>query len=165
MVVDKFCDRSTRRLQVSRLRLLGYLALAMLAGGSVARATETVEFDGVWWAGLSELQKVSVVQGIIGAFPSGWISGAVKQQELNEQAVRRASTLTYAEKAKVLAILKQDSALAVTPSFSKTFGTYIHGIDDFFANHPDRMTVHPEYMIDCLQDAPTRSCDSVGELK
>lgn len=145
------------------MRLFAQFLLLQLALLSTsALATTTVEFDGVWWTSLTETQKLAAVQGLIGGYPSGWMSGSFSGEKAFLDAIKSDSSFTLAQKQRLAYLVHKTSGYARMPTYSKTFGTYVHGIDDFYANHPDRMSIRPEYMVDCLADAPKRSCDAVG---
>jgi hypothetical protein len=50
-----------------------------------------------------------------------------------------------------------------TPSFPDTFGTYVHAIDDYYANHPDKSSTVPEYVMSCSAMNPPDFCKINGD--
>lgn len=125
------------------------LAAALVFVSGPARATESVTFDGVWWQGLRQAEKVVAIEGMLAGYDSGYRDGWL-------------AGYYYAVFAYAVPFSKLQNATQTwngmskkETSFSKPFGTYIDEIDAWYEGHPDKLgTVYTSaLLVDCFSDS------------
>ena len=142
--------------------ILSIILLFAVLSPQTASATESVNMDGAWWQTLSETTKVYVVEGMIEAYESGWTEGQAEargrtQRLLHSSFVKQSLSANVYKKFSTLMLSKPTR-------FSKTFGTYQHEIDDFYANYPNAIQLSVGSLLGCLNDNPVITCDELGKL-
>lgn len=139
------------------IRLFAAVALAcgIAFSGRATVATETITFNGLWWASLSETEQGEVVEGILVGFNAGAAAGYLRARTLValDQGENRAH---------FQALLDRNFRPRLT--FGKTFGTYVHEISDFYANNPTLTNVTVDKFFDCFADQPMIPCAREAEL-
>ena len=124
----------------SRFVKLSFAIAALLFALAPAGATTSVSMDGSWWRDLPESSKVYVAQGLITGFEAGYNSGAAQTIDLDGP---------NSESNKL-----SKRALNHVPHFSKTFGTYVHEISDFYENNPEQEISLVGTIFRCFADDP-----------
>jgi hypothetical protein len=88
-------------------------------------------------------------------WPPELLNAIKEQNRLQLIELQRAS----AELSKGLpAIVPGHENDAPKPSFPKTFGTYVHEIDDYYANHVDSTSTSPAFIMNCKALNPPSIC-------
>lgn len=135
-------------------------ALAFLGGRASAQITR-IDLDLSWWHAVDTTARPDVVAGMVTAFEEGWISGSDAEGErLVDAAPANVRQLIYN------LVYEKNSAgdyvsLLAQPVFSKSFGFYEAGIDDYYLRFPQKSSVHVGYVIGCLADtAAWPNCES-----
>ncbi len=113
-----------------------------------AFATTTITMDGKWWQGLPQDSKVYVIQGMMVAYTIGWIDGVGSLATAGPTPPETVKdTMAYMGK--------------LAPDFSKSFGTYVHEIDDFYIDHPKSLDLSTGTVLGCLADKPVGVCKEI----
>lgn len=144
-------------------------AFMMIFLGSIAGATTSLRTDGVWWAALSDSQRVVAVQAISDSYPTaygiGYTAGGLNNLNAFTGAMRTAH-LTDAEQLRVATLFAKLAAQhtrdTTRPQFRKTFGAYVDGITYFYSSHPTAAELPVSYMLSCVQDNAVLTCDSIA---
>jgi hypothetical protein len=137
------------------------LAAALLFATAPARATTSVTMDGVWWQGLSQLEKVVAVQGIINGIGMGYVLGhtAGRTDTYTLFKIPTETLLSTIQAGRV----PPDSQNA--PEFSKTFGVYVDEINVWYEAHP-HSSMRPDGLLGmCFADKPVYTmeiCEKMG---
>ncbi len=143
----------------------GAIILAcVIAGCMMPSQVSAAGLDGQWWQGVPEAAKISVVQGMISAFYSGYLSGHA------DATTRASKPITKAwENHEISWSLYQKlwnwESLSVNPGaveFSKTFETYVHQLDDFYVANPQAIRVNVGIVLRCLSDKPGETCEYIA---
>lgn len=135
-----------------------FLSLAFAIG----RATTTVSMDGSWWQELSQPARVYVVEGMTDAYESGYIDGARDRSDavyavLNPQQSPKSVSSSESQR------IQNAANSWVMPRYSKTFGSYVNEITDFYANYPNKTNIGVGALMGCLRDDSPHSCDEIGK--
>jgi hypothetical protein len=140
------------------------IALFMIALMLIpASGTQMETMDAAWWNALDEGNQITAVQAANEAYMKGYVDGAgagslalldyaFKHLKGSQQSLVT-SLSTYPFKA----------ALAAEPYFPSTFGTYVHGISDFYANHPEALRATVGDIVSCLATRPHTDCDTIAK--
>ncbi len=131
--------------------VIGALVLAFVIIAP-AKATDLVSFDGTWWTGLTDVQQLIAIEGLLTGYKEGYNSGyiAAGVNDVNHYH----STRTQAQ-------LTGDPSANVY--FSKTFGTYQQEVTDFYSQYSSSMTVTVGNVMACLSDDPQFTCAQVSK--
>lgn len=144
-----------------RLFTIGIFLFALLA--MRASASTTVTFDSVWWNGLSQDEQIVAVEGAIDSYQQGYTNGAIALSGTVHDYMLQHVKVSDRDSIATAMYHALDKMPKMTPIFSKTFGTYIHGISDFYSNFPDASKVTIGGIVVCLADKPERSCEQVAK--
>ncbi len=138
------------------------LCAVLYVAAVIPASAQDVSFGATWWRGLSDDQQIYTVEGAIQSFPSGFINGKIAQWDHLMQLARSAKIDPHL--LLTLESLNVRAAKAASfPKFSKTFGTYVHGIGDFYNNYPNASSADVGDILQCLADVPIESCDQVAK--
>jgi hypothetical protein len=116
-----------------------------------ALGTEYLNLDGNWWNSLNASAKLSVAEGMTTAYEHGYSDGT-------------ADAATYATKHLKASLQNTDLAMNMmlsnpNPAFSKTFGTYVDEISDYYVNNPEMLgKFEVGAIVSCLQDKASANC-------
>ena len=134
------------------------MVAVLLSGIAMGRATATtsVRFDAEWWRGLTDSEKVKVVQGAMSGYTEGVHDGVTSMRsQLRVVLMNNGTSASRADQ-----IIKRFSV--PNSDFSKTFGTYIHEVGDFYDNYPSASGAEVGNTLLCLTDQPTFDCSTVA---
>lgn len=129
-----------------------------------ASGTETLTEDATWWNSLEEANQLAAVQAALDAYETGFVDGALNFQgtfyhlALKQPLSQREATLLGN-----LGLSAAKQTVNSSPGFPSTFGTYVHGISDFYANHPEAARASIGDILSCLAARAIRTCDSVAQ--
>jgi hypothetical protein len=127
--------------QETPMRYIISLSFTFLLLLAPALSTEYVTIDGVWWQAATDLQKVTLVQGMIEGLDEGWMAGA-------------SAVSYYSPSAKL------QTAEAHRLRYSKSFGDYVHLIDAVETDNAATKLPISTIMV-CLSDKNPNSTDCV----
>ncbi len=112
---------------------------------SRAWGIEYITEDGDWWNGLSSIQQLGVVQGLVAGFEVGFLDGYYVDQYMTGKKESFPKDFP-------------------PPSFSQPFVIYIHGISDFYLTHPSLKNITIGNVFSCFMDKMD-SVDCLSKLK
>src|SRR5262249_19882405 len=121
---------------------------------SSSLATESVTMDGVWWQQLSDEAKLYAVQSMVDSYQIGYLQGSATV--LKKILFSKIGSTSGGMKA-VADAMKSNRV----PEFSKTFGTYVDQINDFYASNPAKAGIRVGLVIGCLSDHPVVQCSDL----
>jgi hypothetical protein len=141
--------------------LPSHLAAVLLFAVVLAGATTSVTMDGVWWQGLSKLEKAVAVQALIDGISTEYVlRHTIGRTDTYKLFNVPTQTLLSAIQA---GRVPPDSQNA--PVFSKTFGIYIDELDLWYKVH-SKMSMTPSHLLaDCFSDKPVFEasiCETLG---
>jgi hypothetical protein len=143
------------------------MVVAILLVGSVAGATETVSTDGVWWNGLDDHEKAVAMFAATSAYQAGYFQG--QMQMANREYIVDLELWDHFKVPfqQAVAFTSKDENIhrsaVQTPDFSgRPVGSYIEGVNAFYDSHPDKTTIDFAYVLQCVQNNPTKTCDKVA---
>lgn len=146
-----------------RLFTIGVFLFVMLL--TPASGTEFVTLDETWWNGLDESHQVTAVQAANQAYTAGYSDAVVRFSALIGNYATQTKSLSLSTKVTVLGIngTVAKESFDQAPYFSKTFGTYVHGVSDFYANHPGASSVNIGRITSCLAEHAINDCDRIAK--
>lgn len=137
--------------------ILGLLCAFALAA-SKANGTESVSFDRAWWDGLSEAEQTTAVQGLIEGFHGGYDAG-YRSAAMVVLLDRNPARTHFAN-----LLVRQVHEENRSQVFSKTFGTYVHLVSDFYTNNPGLAKATVGDFFECFADHPQFTCDEQATM-
>lgn len=139
----------------SRGSLLAFVvALFVIVSFRLGQATTSVRFDAVWWRGLDEHDQVVAVQGAMSGYQWGYEQGLFAGEYRLAMRLPRTSTFfTPVRNALADHVTKSD-----LPGFPNTFGSYVHGVSDFYDNHAQSADDDVGEVMGCLSTRPPKRC-------
>ena len=129
-----------------------------------ARAGELVTEDGTWWQGLPDGTKVFVVQALIDSIDTTYgiasnATGNLVLRTINADENKPCLGVpTCAQLSLNLTHLLLGRSGKSAPIFSKTFGTYVDEMNDFYIRHPEFIQWSVTEVLYCLSDTPGSEC-------
>lgn len=145
---------------------IAVVALAFLIALPIGqvRAGELVTEDGAWWQGLPDGTKVFVVQALIDSIDTTYgiasdATGSLVLQTINADENKPCFALpTCARLSLNLTNLLLSRSGKSAPTFSKSFGTYVDEMNDFYVRHPEFTQWTVTQVMYCLSDTPGSEC-------
>lgn len=145
-------------------RLFAFVVFAALLVSAPASGSTEVTMDASWWNELDEGNQITAIQAGNEAYMTGFNDGAVYAAiALDAYAFKN---LKPAQRDLVQSITSYPIKMAAYqgPYFPSTFGTYVHGVSDFYANHPDASRATIGSVISCLATRAHTDCDTVAKM-
>jgi hypothetical protein len=139
---------------------------ASIAEPSTVKMRQHVSQDRQWWMALTRHERILVVEGEIDGITNGWYRAFTEYDtkvELQMLTLKLRNADDWVTLDRQLAnAYQREKALA--PAFSKTFGTYVDAIDDFYARYPKISDVTVGEVMQCLSDKPWKSCAHIAKV-
>jgi len=155
---------------MNKRRFVKFFSLCMLLLSlPTAAFSEGVDQDGNWWRAVPEDAKAYIVVGMVSAFQAGHFAGQMYGYALSSKGLATVApslNILYSTTMRLAHAIDDANKKDLSPaeqSFGKTIGTYIHGVDDFYANYPQSMNTPVGYVIGCLADEPVQDCSSLAK--
>jgi|SRR6185312_9768480 len=128
--------------------------------GRVSAELQSLRTDGSWWAKLSDHDKIFVLQGMADGFQVGWSHGVVAE---GTRVVDRAKALSVPKLSQTVSSIVYKNKIPIglnhrRPAFSKSYGTYVSLIDDYYQGHEKDKTGPVADVLACLIDDPMKYC-------
>ncbi len=132
------------------------LIVGIILGLTVGRAvaTETISEDGIWWQGLDYDHQITAIQALMAGYQQGWDDGAIAKSVAVNLVIPKYWTLP---------LQTAHMSDSPSPSFPKTFGTYISEMNSFYEDHPDASSVTAGNVLGCLSTPPDIDCDQLAK--
>jgi len=152
------------RVKLTVTRAFSTLSLLLLLS-SLAGAAGGVRSDGYWWDDLPNNARGDVTTGAMSAYRTGWSDGVLAAEAASLDGISRAA-LSDGQKAALGQSLRRALVSALqtrSPSFNANpLATYVEKINGFFAQHPDVASMTFARVFTCIQDKPSRTCDTIA---
>ena len=91
------------------------------------------------------------------------VTGETTQWAADSGVHDRATFLTSAQKLALLKPMRLALFSTPNPDFSgKAMEAYMQRVTAFYANHPDSASMNFAWILQCIQNKPTKSCETVA---
>lgn len=145
-------------------RLFTLATFTLLLVLTPASGTEELTTDETWWNNLDEGKQLTAVQAATDIYESGFSDGVLALHG-NALHIAENAKLNLNQAALILTVMKTAGKQTIDsePRFPDAFGTYLHGISDFYANHPEAARATIGEIIGCLASRARTSCEEVAQ--